>query len=50
MKITPSRDEIGAFLGKDSRGTIAYTQLVADLETPVSAMLNGCGETLFMPA
>ena len=40
MKITPSRDEIGAYLGKDSRGTIAYTQLVADLETPVSAMLK----------
>ena len=40
MKITPSRDEIGASLGKDSRGTIAYTQLVADLETPVSAMLK----------
>ena len=40
MKITPSRDEIGASLGKDSRGTIAYTQLVADLETPVSAMMK----------
>ena len=40
MKIIPARDEIGAILKKGSRGTIAYTQLVADLETPVSAMLK----------
>ena len=40
MKIIPARDEIGAILKKGSCGTIAYTQLVADLETPVSAMLK----------
>jgi anthranilate synthase component 1 len=40
MKITPSRDEIGNILADDTQGTIAFTELVADLETPVSAMLK----------
>ena len=44
MQIIPSRDDIGPLLASLSpdkgHGTIAYTQLVADLETPVSAMLK----------
>ncbi len=40
MNITPSRDEISTVLSKTEKGTIAYTQLVADLETPVSAMIK----------
>ena len=44
MQITPSRDEIGSILKTlnpdKGNGTVAYTQLVADLETPVSALLK----------
>jgi len=40
MQVTPSRDQISQVLGKSSHGTIIYTQLVADLETPVSAMIK----------
>ena len=40
MRVTPSRDEIAPILAASSTGTVAYTQLVADLETPVSAMIK----------
>ena len=40
MRVTPSRDEIATILAARSTGTVAYTQLVADLETPVSAMIK----------
>lgn len=40
MKITPSRDQIAAVLDTTANGTIAFTKLVADLETPVSAMIK----------
>ena len=49
MQITPTRDEIGIILkeirDRNGHGTIAYTQLVADLETPVSALLKLGAET-----
>ncbi len=40
MNITPSRDAIAPILSTAKNGTIAYTTLVADLETPVSAMMK----------
>jgi anthranilate synthase component 1 len=40
MRIIPSRDQIGQVLDATSTGTVAYTTLVADLETPVSAMIK----------
>ena len=40
MRVTPSRDEIAPILDASSTGTVVYTQLVADLETPVSAMIK----------
>ena len=40
MRITPSRDQIADVLNTTKSGTVAYTQLVADLETPVSALLK----------
>ncbi len=40
MDITPKRSEIAPLLAASETGTIAYTQLVADLETPVSAMMK----------
>ena len=40
MRIIPSRDQIGQVLDATSTGTMAYTTLVADLETPVSAMIK----------
>jgi anthranilate synthase component 1 len=40
MRIIPSRDQIGHILEATSCGTVAYTSLVADLETPVSAMIK----------
>ena len=40
MRIIPSRNQIGQVLDATSTGTVAYTTLVADLETPVSAMIK----------
>ncbi|XDZ66975.1 anthranilate synthase component I [Alphaproteobacteria bacterium LSUCC0684] len=40
MQVTPSRDQIHHVLSDTSHGTIMFTQLVADLETPVSAMIK----------
>jgi anthranilate synthase component 1 len=40
MQVIPSRDEIAPKLNNSQHGVIAYTQLVADLDTPVSAMVK----------
>ncbi|MCE2517408.1 MAG: anthranilate synthase component I [Alphaproteobacteria bacterium] len=40
MRVTPARDEIATKLKTSAHGTIVYTQLVADLDTPVSAMIK----------
>jgi anthranilate synthase component 1 len=40
MKITPARNKIGKVLANEDNGVIAFTQLDADLDTPVSAMLK----------
>ena len=40
MQVTPGRDQISPLLNQTSRGTVMFTQLVADLETPVSAMIK----------
>ena len=40
MRVIPARDEIAPILSATTTGTVAYTQLVADLETPVSAMIK----------
>ncbi len=40
MQVSPGRDQISHVLNETSHGTIMYTQLVADLETPVSAMIK----------
>ena len=40
MQLTPSQDQIGAELSSSERGILLYTRLVADLETPVSAMIK----------
>ena len=40
MQMIPTRDDVGPLLSTSQYGTIAYTQLVVDLETPVSAMLK----------
>lgn len=45
MRIFPSRDQIGHTLKASQHGTIVYTQLVADLDTPVSAMMKLGAET-----
>ncbi len=40
MQITPSRATVAEVLKGSNQGIIVYTQLVADLETPVSAMMK----------
>ena len=40
ISITPSRDNIATLLDDTDKGTLVYTKLVADLETPVSAMIK----------
>ena len=40
MRITPTQDAIAKIMAESKRGTLLYTKLVADLETPVSAMLK----------
>lgn len=45
MRIFPSRDQISETLKASQYGTIVYTQLVADLDTPVSAMMKLGAET-----
>lgn len=40
IRITPSRDEIADTLDRSGKGVLVFTKLVADLETPVSAMIK----------
>lgn len=40
IRITPGRDDIASTLEATGKGTLVYTKLVADLETPVSAMIK----------
>ena len=40
ISITPGRDQIAVTLDQTDKGTLIYTKLVADLETPVSAMIK----------
>ena len=40
MRVIPTRDELASILAQTETGTVAYTQLVADLDTPVSAMIK----------
>lgn len=40
MQVSPTKDQIGALLADATNGTLIYTRLVADLETPVSAMMK----------
>ena len=40
MRITPTQDAIAKIMAESKSGTLLYTKLVADLETPVSAMLK----------
>ena len=49
ISITPSRDNIATVLDGTDKGTLVYTKLVADLETPVSAMIK-LGVTSLIPA
>jgi anthranilate synthase component 1 len=40
MEISPSRDKITSVVEASGKGTLVFTKLVADLETPVSAMVK----------